>query len=484
MASDGTLATAGFPTRGRTSGCRRAPTRRRGRRPAEKPDAASVPALAEALAELGSVAVPTELVSQAFGYAEEDEGAPAAPDESPMKVAESSELPNTVCPQAHCIQHSRPPCSHSAPPGRAHRSAISLDCAHIPGLHARFRRDARARWLCWSLLRTWTERSAFLARSNVGALFGRRPRRRAHGGAARCRSREGDHTEVRRALVEHGRRWAPEPVQESSGVTFSAMPRCASRRRRPSWRRTCPPAARRYVFEGSGSVSAGGQSTPVAEHAGGGRGGHGRRVDDDEPGDGRRVERVARGTRVAARPLCRSSSAGWPSESAASRAFRQPFIKRQYNLTARAARRECPCFSRRLLSSAPLPPPRLRHRRRTWLLLFPLLDDALQHALQHRTLDGSSAPVRGPPAAMFDGRTLVCVAASAPGRSPVSEPTPGSSTAMPPAAAIATWLSALTARFPSAAAAVLLGPSLCRRAPARPAARCRPPPRSPPCCRR
>ena len=58
--------------------------------PAEKPDAASVPALAEALAELGSVAVPTELVSQAFGYAEEDEGAPAAaPDESPMKVAES-----------------------------------------------------------------------------------------------------------------------------------------------------------------------------------------------------------------------------------------------------------------------------------------------------------------------------------------------------------------------------------------------------------
>ena len=32
--------------------------------PAEKPDAASVPALAEALAELGSVAVPTELVSR------------------------------------------------------------------------------------------------------------------------------------------------------------------------------------------------------------------------------------------------------------------------------------------------------------------------------------------------------------------------------------------------------------------------------------
>ena len=48
-----------------------------------------MPALAEALAELGSVAAPTELVSQAFGYAEEDEGAPAAPDESPMKVAES-----------------------------------------------------------------------------------------------------------------------------------------------------------------------------------------------------------------------------------------------------------------------------------------------------------------------------------------------------------------------------------------------------------
>ena len=47
-------------------------------------------ASAEALAELGSVAVPTELVSQAFGYAEEGEGAPAAaPDESPMKVAES-----------------------------------------------------------------------------------------------------------------------------------------------------------------------------------------------------------------------------------------------------------------------------------------------------------------------------------------------------------------------------------------------------------